>query len=156
MLPDLRILIVLSVLVAVASFIAGWVTNGWRLENTIHEMEVQYETSLADAATAALEQYEAMERQKQEAIDAASRLAKENYAAASAARADADRLRQQLAEARRTLPAASVAAARKHAAALNVVLNECVAELEAMAEHADGHALDARTLQRSWPVSEVQ
>lgn len=152
MLPDLRLLLVVALLVAVASFIAGWVTNGWRLENTIHEMEVHHEHALADAAHTALVEYEALERTKQDAIEAASRLASENYAAASAARADADRLREQLAAARSSVPSASVTAAREHATTLNIVLNECIAELEALAANADGHALDARTLQRSWPV----
>lgn len=142
--------IVGAVLIAVA-FLTGWTMNGWRLNTRISTMEAQYEANAALANRIALEQYAALERRKQDAVDAAVQLAQQNAAAADAARAESDRLRKQLSANADRVPAASVASLREYTAALSTVFGECVAELESLAAKADGHALDSRTLADGWP-----
>lgn len=49
------------------------------------------------------------------------------------------------------LPGATLDALRASTAALSTVFLDCAARYRAMGENADGHALDVRTLQQSWP-----
>ena len=70
---------------------------------------------------------------------------------ATAARAAAGSLRDQLTEARRGLAAHSPAAVIDYANAATDVLEECTAEYQSLGEKADGHAADAAALMRAWP-----
>jgi hypothetical protein len=91
-----------------------------------------------------------MEKQKQEAIDEANRIARRNAAAAAVAHADANRLREQIATASR-VSTATVTSLRAYTTTLSTVFGECVNEIEGLAKAADGHALDSRTIRQAWP-----
>ena len=129
---------------------AGWTTNGWRLNAQIDRMVTEHATQLAKANADALARYAAMEKKKQEALDEANRIAQRNATAAASARADAQRLRDQVATSDR-VSTATVASLRNYTTTLGIVFGECVSEVEGLAKAADGHALDSRTLRGAWP-----
>jgi hypothetical protein len=124
--------------------------NGWRLNAQIDRMTAEHAAAAARANQEALERYTAMERTKQEALDEANRIAQINSRAAAAARAESDRLRQQVATAD-SVSTATVASLRAYTTTLGTVFRECVATVEELAAKADGHALDSRTLNGAWP-----
>lgn len=68
-----------------------------------------------------------------------------------AARRSSDGLRDDLAALRRGLPGDSPDACRATADAALAVLGECAAEIGRLAEAADGHASDVKTLIDAWP-----
>jgi hypothetical protein len=140
-----------TVTAVVAAGVAGWMMNGWRLNAQIDRLVSDHATQLAKANADALARYVAMETKKQEALDEANRIAKRNASAAVVARADADRLRDQISASSYNLSAATLPSIRNYSAALSFVLGECVEEIERLAKAADGHALDAGTLMRAWP-----
>jgi len=148
--PDLKLTLIISLTVALLTGTAGWVANGWRLNAKIDRMIAEHAIAAAEANKQALAQYAEMERKKQEAIDEANRVAKQNADAAATARADADRLRRQLASAN-GVSTATVASLRKYTSTLQTVFGECVSEVERLAAAADGYALDTRTLIGAWP-----
>ena len=125
--------------------------NGWRLNAQIDRMVSEQSQAVAKATKEALEKYAVMERKKQEALDEANRVAQRNAAAAAAARADADRLRNDLTAATGSVPTATVASLRNYTTTISSVFAECVREIEDLAKTADGHALDSRTLMGAWP-----
>ena len=77
-----------------------------------------------------------------------------NAAAATAARAERDGLRNQINTATAALPTATCTSARDYAATAAAVFEQCAAALEELATKADGHATDSRTLTNSWPTTE--
>jgi chromosome condensin MukBEF ATPase and DNA-binding subunit MukB len=91
-----------------------------------------------------------LQKQKDEAVNEANRIAQANAKAATAARAELDRLRRQLASAP-DLSTATCTSARNYATTLSLVFGECATRLGEMAEDADGHAADSRTLEGAWP-----
>lgn len=70
---------------------------------------------------------------------------------ATAARAAAGSMRDQLTEARRGLAAHSSAAVLDYATTASELLGECTAEYQSLGEKADGHAADSTALMRAWP-----
>ena len=143
--------LILIAAVTVVAGMAGWTMNGWRLNAQIDRMVSEHSQALARANAEALAKYTAMERKKQEAIDEANRIAQRNARAAADARADANRLRDSLRTSTYGLSTASIPSLRNHTATLNAIFGECVAEIEGLAQAADGHALDSRTLMGAWP-----
>jgi biopolymer transport protein ExbB/TolQ len=147
----LNLRVILTVAAVVAAGIAGWTMNGWRLNAQIDRMVSEHSQALAKANADALAKYKAMEQKKQEALDEANRIAQRNARAAADARADANRLRDSLRTSAYGLSTASVPSLRNHTATLSAIFGECVAEIEGLAQAADGHALDSRTLMGAWP-----
>lgn len=62
-------------------------------------------------------------------------------------------LRDTLATIRGSVPGASTETLAKSVATLTIVLAECQGRYSAMAERADRHASDAKTLSDAWPTS---
>lgn len=114
-------------------------------------MVSEHSQALTKANADALAKYAAMERKKQEALDEANRVAQRNARDAAAARADANRLRDSLRTSTYGLSTATLPSIRQYSATLNAIFGECIAEVERLAQAADGHALDARTLMGAWP-----
>jgi uncharacterized protein YdbL (DUF1318 family) len=145
-------LTILSALVsAVVAGMVGWTTNGWRLNLKIERMVSDHSSAIAQANKDALTKYQQMEKQKQEAINEANRLARRNADAARAAGLERDRLREQISASTYGLSTATLPSIRLYSTTLNTVFGECVAEVERLAQAADGHALDTRTLIQAWP-----
>jgi hypothetical protein len=146
-----KIRLILIVAATVVAGVAGWTMNGWRLNAQIDRLVSEHSQALARANADALLKYTAMERQKQEALNEANRISQRNAAAAATARADADRLRNDLTTTTSRVPTATVASLRNYTTTISSVFAECVREIEDLAKTADGHALDSRTLMGAWP-----
>jgi len=129
---------------------AGWTANGWRMGSKIDRLKTEHAEAVAIANAEALARYAVLERQKQEALDEAAPFSHDNQTAAAGARDRANRMREQIATAER-LSASSDSSLAEYAATLGTVLGECIQEAGRLAEKADGHALDARTLRQAWP-----
>jgi len=145
-----KLALILTMTAALIAGIAGWTANGWRLNAQIDRMVADHATQLAKANADALARYAAMEKQKQEAVNEANRIAQRNARAAASARADAQRLRNQIATAD-SVSTATVTSLRNYTTTLGVVFGECIGEVEGLAKAADGHAFDSRTLRQAWP-----
>jgi len=150
MMHGMKLTLIVSLTAALIAGVSGWVANGWRLNAQIEAIMVEHATATAKANADALERYASMEKQKQEALNEANKIAQRNAAAAASARADVNRLRNQIASTER-ISAATVTSLREYTATLATVFGECVAEVERLAAAADGHALDSRTLNGAWP-----
>ena len=143
-----------TVIAAAVSFLiglsSGWIANGWRLNAKIDRMMAEASQALAEAGKNAMLESARLQKLKDDALNEANRAAQKNALAASAARTELDRLRRQLANSA-TLANATCSSTRNHAATLSAVFGECASRLSEVAKDADGHALDSRTLQQSWP-----
>ena len=135
---------------AVIAFGGGWVTNGWRLNGKIDRMMAEHSQALATAGQNAMLEAARLQKQKDEALDEANKIAQRNAQAAADARTQLDRLRRQLANAP-SLSSATCASTRDYAATLATVFGECATRIGEMAKDADGHAADSRTLEKAWP-----
>ena len=114
-------------------------------------MVSEHSKALAQANANALTRYAAMERNKQNALEQANKIAQQNAVAAASARVERDRLRDQVTSSASRLSSATLASTRNYSATLSILLSECSGNLEEMAKNADGHALDSRTLREAWP-----
>jgi hypothetical protein len=129
---------------------AGWTANGWRLNGKIDRMNADASQALVEAGKNAMLESARLQKLKDEALDEANKIAQKNAADATRARTELERVRRELAN-RATIGNASCASTRDYAATLAVIFGECATRIGEMAEAADGHALDSRTLQQSWP-----
>jgi hypothetical protein len=113
-------------------------------------MVSEYSQAIATAGQNAMLEAARLQKLKDEALNEANKIAQQNAKAATAARAELDRLRRQLASAN-DLSTASCPSTRDYAATLATVFGECATRIGELAEKADGHALDSRTLNGAFP-----
>ena len=144
--PNLSVVLI----AAAVAFGSGWLANGWRLNGKIDRMMAEYSQALAEAGQNAMNEAARLQKQKDEALDEANKIAQRNAKDAASARTELDRLRRQLASAN-DLSTASCPSTRDYAATLAVVLGECATRIGELAEKADRHAADSRTLEKAWP-----
>lgn len=137
--------------VAFAAFFSGWMVNGWRLDAEISKIHEENATATAAATTAAMQETERLQRIKDAALKEAAKRARENAAAASAARTERDGLQSQLAAATTALSNSTCDASREYGTTVSNLFQQCTGRLTDVAEKADGHATDARTLSDAWP-----
>lgn len=145
----------------VAAFLAGlalaaastWHVQAWRYDAQIAGIK----TAHAQAATLASEEtarnFRAITTQYEGALNDARKREADLRRNVAAARTESDGLRDAIYAFRAKLPnatAATVAVAADTAAEL---LGACVNEYRSVAEAADGHAADLRTLVEAWPVT---
>lgn len=145
--------IIAALLAAALSFGfgTGWYVQGNRYTAKIKTVELANAKALSDARQKALDDTIKLQRTKDEAIQAAEKRAQEQSVAASAARADADRMRSKLANVPARIARATDSAVREYANAASVVFAECVGKYQELAEKADGHANDVRLMREAWP-----
>ena len=130
---------------------SAWQVQAWRYGIQIAAIKTDQAQRAEAAVREALSKTTQLQRQKDEALNEAQKLAQRNAAAATAARADADSLRGQLATARDQLPGASCASIRLYAGNVGELFSACAAAYRDMAEEADRNATSARTLMDAWP-----
>lgn len=136
---------------AVLAGVLSWQVQGWRYDAQLSKIHAQHAEAMADAHQKALDDTIKMQRIKDDAIEQADKRAKQNAAAAAAARRDADSLRAQLAGVQGRIASAADSAVREYANAASVVFAECVRSYQELAIKADGHAADARLILDAWP-----
>lgn len=132
---------------------AAWQVQGWRYGGQIARIEAAQVQQAETAVREALAKTQVMQHKKDEALHEATKRAQRHAAAAAAARADADGLRDELATARDQLPGAACASVRQHAATVNQLFAQCAGVVEGLARQADGHAADALMFEQAWPTS---
>lgn len=145
----------------VATFLAGlalaaastWHVQAWRYDAQIAEIKA----AQAQAATLASEEtarnFRAITTKYEGALNAATKRETKLRADAAAALRTIDGLRGTLYEFRASLPNASTATLIARADTAAELLGACVNEYRSVAESADRHADDARTLVEAWPVT---
>jgi hypothetical protein len=144
---------VLAVAAAVA-FAAGFTTNGWRLNAKIDSMVAEHSLAVQAATEKAMQETTRLQKEKDDAIAKAQLQIQANAAAAASARRERDGLRDDLAASRVAIASASISSLREHTSTLTTVFEQCSAELEEMARHADGHATDTVMLLNAWPKAQ--
>ena len=147
---DLKTMAIAAASTLIVGIAAGWTTNGWRLNGQIDRLKADYSQALATAGQNAINEAVRLQKQKDEAINEANKIAQRNAQAAVDARTQLDRLRRQLANAP-SLSSSTCASTRDYAATLATVFGECATRIGEMAKDADGHAADSRTLEKAWP-----
>jgi hypothetical protein len=130
--------------------LTGWTANGWRLNGKIDEMVLEHTQAVQLATQKALDKTNEMQREKDDAVAKAQAQAKSNAAAADAARAERDGLRDDLAASRTAFADSTHTSLAAYADTLSVVFEQCTKEYSDVAAKADGHATDASTLFNAW------
>ncbi len=150
MIPPVAIKALLIAAVAVA---LGFAWNGF----IKHEQNIGYQKAVAEYTVKLLEAKEAADQREQE-LSAQVQEAQANglkreetiRTLAAAVGKSSDSLRNTANAIRLGLPLATVEAARTAADAFAAVFTECQGRYGALAERADGHANDVRTLEEAW------
>lgn len=137
---------------AVLAGLLSWNVQAWRYDAQIAEIKAQHSRALADAHQKALDDTIKLQRIKDAAIERAEQRAKQNAAAAAAARRTVDGLRGTIYNFRASLPNASTAALIARADTAAELFGACVDEYRSVAESADRHAADAVMLFEAWPT----
>ena len=130
--------------------LTGWTANGWRLNGKIDEMVLEHTQAVQVATQKALDETNRMQREKDDAVAKAQAQARTNAAAADAARAERDGLRDDLAASRTTFADSTHTSLAAYASTLSVVFEQCTKEYSDVAAKADGHAADTSTLFNAW------
>ena len=146
--------IIKALLIAAVAVALGFAWNGF----IKHEQGIGYQKAVAEYTVKLLEAKEAADKREQE-LSAQVQEAQANglkreetiKALAAAVGKSSDSLRNTANAIRLGLPHATVEAARTAADAFAAVFSECQGRYGSLAEKADGHANDVRTLEEAWP-----
>lgn len=145
----------------VAAFLAGlavaaastWHVQAWRYDAQIAGIKTAHAQAATLASEEAARNFRAITTKYEGALNDARKREAELRRNVATARTESDGLRDAIYAFRAKLPnatAATVAVAADTAAEL---LGACVNEYRSVAESADRHAADARTLVEAWPVT---
>jgi hypothetical protein len=148
--PSIQTTVIAVAASLLIGFLSGWTANGWRLNGKIDRMTAEASQALAEAGKNAMLESARLQKLKDEALHEANKTAQTNANAAANARSELSRVRQQLANSA-TISNATCASTRDYAATLAVIFGECATAIGELAQEADGHALDSRTYQQSFP-----
>jgi hypothetical protein len=130
--------------------VGGWFVNGWRLEAEIEQINRQHAEAVVEASRLSLLATRRMQDAANETVKQAQQQAKANAVAATGARRESDRLRQQIAASGATVSSSTRPALDAYTQTLGDVFSECVREYSEVAGKADSHALDASILFNAW------
>ncbi len=147
---DLKTIVIAAASALIIGASSGWIANGWRLTGQIDRLRADHSQALAQAGQNAMLESARLQKLKDEALNEANKIAQDNAKSAASARSELDRLRRQLANTT-DLSTASCPSTRDYAATLATVFGECSTRIIELAEKADGHALDSRTLNGAFP-----
>lgn len=144
--------IIAAVIGAASAGMGAWQVQGWRYGVQISEIEANHAKAVQDSIEAANTKQQEITSVYIKALnDARSREAdlRRDVAAASDA---ANSLRKQAADAARQLASQPTETVVIYATAASELLSECGAEYQRLAEKADGHAADVKTMIEAWPL----
>ena len=146
--------VIKALLIAAVAVALGFAWNGF----IKHEQGIGYDRAVAEYNVKLLAAKEAADRREQELTTQvqeaqANGLKREETikALAAAVGKSSDSLRNTANAIRLGLPHATVEAARTAADAFATVFTDCQRRYADVAEKADGHASDVRTLEEAWP-----
>ena len=140
-----------TIVIAVATFIGGFVVQGWRMESKIAEIETTNAAAVVVATKVVAEEATRLQGKKDDALKAAQEQTRKNALAADAARIELHRVRVEANRAAIAIPTATCTSVRDYATTATSVFGECSVALEDLARKADGHAVDSKALRDAWP-----
>ena len=140
-----------TIVIAVATFIGGFVVQGWRMESKIAEIETTNAAAVVVATKVVAEEATRLQGKKDDALKAAQEQTRKNALAADAARIELHRVRVEANRATTAIPTATCTSVRDYATTATSVFGECSVALEDLARKADGHAVDSKALRDAWP-----
>ena len=147
-------LVIKPLLIAAVAVALGFAWNGF----IKHEQGIGYQKAVAEYTVKLLEAKEKADKREQELTTQvqeaqANGLKREETirTLAAAVGKSSDSLRNTANAIRLGLPNATVEAARTAADAFATVFTDCQRRYADVAEKADGHANDVRTLEEAWP-----
>jgi len=157
----MRSLLITSLIAAVLAFAAAWTVQGWRYGGKLSELRRGHEKAmseqkldLANQAAENLRLVRAAERNQRAQVDQALAAARgredQLRRDVAAVRAQRDGLRDA-ADAAVRMAGESHSACLGRVAAFREVFDQCAARYGEVAERADQHASDLRTLIEAWP-----
>lgn len=141
LLSNIKLIVSVGVLAGV--FLLGWNINGTRWENKMLEAQ-------AEAAQVMAAETERLQRIKDEALEQAQKELFARERDVALARNERDRLRKQLQSSRADLAEATPSSLVDYTSTLSDVFEHCTREYTELAEKADGHTIDIKTLLNSW------
>lgn len=136
---------------AVIAAAGAWQVQGWRYDKQIADIHTEHAQAAQSATKSALKLTEHYRENADAAIRKAEARAAQNKRDADRLRGELDGLRGDLATVSDRIRSATRDAVDQYATAATVVFDQCVRRYSALAEVADGHALDAETLRGAWP-----
>lgn len=136
------------------SFGAAWKHQEARWKAEVATLKGTHTAALKAQSDKALEDYQRMEKQKDDAIQESKQAAEANRAAAAAAKRTADGMRKQLDKVPSLIATATESALREYATTSSELLGSCTAEYQRMAATAQRHATDVLLLLNAWPRSQ--
>lgn len=141
-----------AAIIAAALAAAGaWQVQAWRYGEQIATIRADAAESTARAEKAAQLVRETRQQDVNNAVKNATRRAQVARADADNARAELDRLRDDLRASAVPASGDACTAADQRATTVSDVLAQCAAAYTSLARTADGHANDVRTLSDAWP-----
>ena len=123
-----------------------------KAQNALTQEKQDGKDRLLRARAASIETYLRMENTKNAAITQANLRADANRDASRRAHLELDGLRGELASVPARLATATREACAQYAGTATKLLGQCTSRLTELAQSADGHANDARTLSEAWPT----
>ncbi len=142
------------ILAAIGGGWVAWSLQGFRLDDLKHDFagyKTRVEQQAVEARQAALKQKEQWNKEKEDAEQKAAERESVLRVERDRALAGARRLHDDITALRTRLPNAIPSACIATADTLAVLFDQCQQEYRAMAEVADGHLEDTRTLIDAWP-----
>lgn len=118
-----------------------------------NEVRAEYAVKLADAKEVARIREVELTTQRDEAVSHANERDQTIRTVAAGGAAASLGLRDTLAGIRNGVPSATIEALRQSTAALANVLTDCQGKYRGLAEIADRHASDSKTLSDGWPTN---
>ena len=153
---------ILAAIIAASAFGAAWKVQDWRYGDQIAEIRIEQAESekeiaekAANAQIKAIDDAVQKERAWSDAVanslkEAREREQKQRIAADNARRTVGE-LRDNLSALKAGLPGLTEAAVRRYADASTGLLRDCATRYTEMADNAQRHANDVRTLTEAWP-----
>lgn len=130
-----------------------WNVQVWRYDAMLSKLQTAHAKAFETAALQALNDQERLDAQYKIALNAARAREQRLIRDRDAARAESDGMREQAADAARRLTEAPPATVLEYATTANELFVDCGRRYTELAEKADGHATDVRTLTEAWPTS---
>jgi len=141
--------ILATIALLAGAFFSGWTAQGWHRDSLEKANAEQILVNVRANAAASIRRADTVI----EAQNAAKVRDRDLRIAVSLARDERDGLRLELAEAQRKLSGLSPEACINRAATLSDVLNQCAERYTGLAEKADRHVNDIKTINDSWPTA---
>lgn len=120
-----------------------------------NEVRAEYAQKLTEAKDAARQRETELLAQRDDAINKGNEREQTIHSLAASAGASSNGLRDALAHIGVGVPSATIEALRNSTTTLATVLSDCQGRYRSLAEIADRHASDSRTLTEAWPENKI-